>query len=108
MTLSFALQTRTGLDEAIASAELEFAGLDPSASWDACDQSMKCKFYKAMLLYMAKDNEGVKQVSEGGYSITYDKDDKARLLQGIAEESGCSELIEKFTVGVVKNKSNLW
>lgn len=108
MTLSQAFVHKTGTDVHTAAAELEFTGLDPSSEWSVNDNELKCEFYRILLMYISRDNVGVKQVSEGGYSITYDSDSKAKYQKALAIESGCPSLIEQYSNDVVKNMSDLW
>lgn len=111
MTLLEAFIFKSGgvVSSADATNHLAFAGLDPSAQYDPNNQEQKCLFYGALLGYMAQDNVGVKSISEGGYSISYDKDQKAKYLSDLADESGCSSLIDKYNSKVVvKDMSHLW
>ena len=108
MTLSQAFVHKSGAGAAVANVELEFAGLNPETVWDVNDQSLKCEFYRTLLIYIGRDNVGVSQVSEGGYSISYDKDDKGKYQKALAIESGCKDLIEQYSDNVVKNMSHLW
>lgn len=108
MTLSQAFEHKTGANAHTAAAELEFAGLSPSSEWSVNDNEQKCAFYRIILMYISRDNVGVKQVSEGGYSITYDSDSKAKYQKALAIESGCPSLIEQYSNDIVKNMSHLW
>jgi hypothetical protein len=111
MTILEAYKFKVGNDvsDADAIAALQFVGLDPDATWDANDNSTKCTFYGAVLNALSANNMGIKQESEGGYSITYDSAMKGKYLENLANESGCQELMDKYsTVPVIKNKSYLW
>lgn len=76
---------------------LMFEGLDPNAEWNPNNGTSKCSLYKVILTELSKDiYKGVKSVSEGGYSISYDFEGKKKCLSDLAEESGCGSLIERY------------
>lgn len=111
MTLkeAFVFKSGSSVSETDAATVLEFAGLNPDAEWNPNDAAAKCKFYDALLGYLAQDNVGVSSVSEGGYSISYDKESKGKHLYRLAQESGCQSLIDKYdSQPIVQNKSFLW
>lgn len=81
------------LSEDEASAILEFNGIDPSSDWDP---NNGCGLYGAALGYLDQDNVGITQISEGGYSISYDRTNKAKYLDRLANDSGCPDLIKKY------------
>jgi len=108
MTLLEAFIHKSGADQSQANAELSFAGLTPTDQYNANDKKQKCALYKALLDFVSRDNAGVHSVSEGGYSITYNADNKGDYLSRLAKESGCRDLIELYGKNVVKNKSYLW
>ena len=110
MTLLEAFELKSGIADEKATALLEFEGLNPADEWDTDNQTLKCAFYKILLGELSRNESvGIKSISEGGYKIEYDKNDKAKGLYDLALESGCSSLIDKYhTNSVVENKSYLW
>lgn len=95
-----------GIPETDAVASLRIEGLDPN---DTYVEEDKCKFYKALLSALSRDNVGIKNITEGGYSISYDTENKAKYLYNLALESECSGLINLYSPQPkVTNKSNLW
>jgi|GEM_PF-6578540 len=111
MTLSQAFIFKQGgsISATDANTVLEFAGLTPTDTYNPNDQLLKCKFYDALLGYLSQDNVGIKSISEGGYTIVYDMDQKAKHLERLAKESGCDDLVEAYTTQpVIQNKSYMW
>lgn len=109
LTEAFVFKAGNGISATDAETVLEFAGLDPDADWDPLDDVLRCQFYDALLGYLSQDNIGVKSISEGGYSISYDGELKAKALYSLALESKCGSLIARFNPEpTVTNKSNMW
>lgn len=111
MTLSeaFVFKAGNGISSTDANTVLEFNGLTPGDTWDASNTDQKCKFYGALLSHLDADNAGVKSVTEGGYSKTFDHAEKSDLLFRLAKESGCQSLIDMYDpTPVVTNASNKW
>lgn len=110
MTLkeAFIFKAGDGISDTDAVSVLDFAGLDPNSIWDA-DSSQRCAFYDALLGYLESNNVGVSSESEGGYSKSYDTVGKGKYLSNLANESGCSALIDKYNQQPkVQDKSYLW
>lgn len=83
----------------------QLLGLDPDAEFDP---NNKCPVYKAAIQDI-QGAAGVKEESEGGYKIVYADKSIPGLLQAIANDSGCRELIDAFNgQPKVRNRSNLW
>ena len=111
MTLSeaFMFKAGNGISQTDANANLTFIGLEPTDLWNPDDAEQKCAFYGALLDYLSKDNVGVKSESEGGYSKTYDTENKGSYLMLLANESGCQRLIDKYnSQPKIVNKSYIW
>jgi hypothetical protein len=107
--LKFLIGRGVDITDQEASSYLEFNQIDPSGTWSDSDQSLKCGVYGAALSILDSDNSGITQESEGGYSITYDKVSKAKYLERLANDSGCSKLISKYnTRPKVVDRSNYW
>lgn len=106
---AFIYKTKSEVSDSEASLALSFVGLNPESDFQSLSSSEKCKFYTAVISHVSQDNVGVKSISEGGYSISYDLDLKKNFLKELADESGCSNLINKYSLKpIVKNKSYLW
>jgi hypothetical protein len=109
MTLAQEFAHKADVSEVDAAIILEFSGIDPNAIWNPLDQSQKCALYESLIGYLAQDGIGIKSVSEGGYSKTYDSTGKASELYRLAKESGCASLIDMYNPQPkVQNASNLW
>lgn len=111
MTLSEAFVFKTGnqISASDADMHLGFVGLNPTDTFDPNNLDQKCKFYEALLAYLSQDGIGVKSITEGGYSIVYDIDLKGKALENLALESGCNQLIDKYSFYPrVQNKSYMW
>lgn len=103
-TEAFIFKTNDTATAAQAAAALSFVGLDPDADFHA--GTGKCQFYEALLSYL---DTSVSSITEGGYSVSYDKEAKAATLKRLAQESGCKKLMDLYDpTPVVKNKSYLW
>jgi len=88
---------------------LEFDGIDPNGTWDPTNQTLKCGIYGAALNHLDQDGIGIAQTSEGGYSISYDRANKAKYMERLANDSGCNNLISKYrTKPVITDKSSMW
>lgn len=98
--------TKSGLSGNTAELELTLVGLNPVGVFD---HNNKCLFYKALLSAMARSNAGVSSITEGGYSVSYDKKDRDKVLYDLALESECKELINKYRISpTIEDKSYLW
>lgn len=105
---AYKFKVGNGISDSAAAAALSFAGVNPDDTWSP-DYVGKCAFYAAVIGALSAEGMGVSSITEGGYSITYNKDEKNKHLQFLAEESGCKELIAKYTTGLkVQNISNRW
>lgn len=99
----------SGVSEDDAALLLEFNDITPTGTWDPKNQTLRCGVYGAALGFMDQDEVGVTQVSEGGYSVSYDKGNKASYMDRLANESGCKELISKYrTRAVITSIANRW
>lgn len=105
---AFLLKVGKDITNEDAEALLEFNGIDPNGVWNANDKSVKCPFYGAVLGYLDQSGVGITQVSEGGYSITYDRDAKAKYIERLANESGCPDLIKKYRTGASVTFLKTW
>lgn len=109
MTLAQAFAHKADVSEVDAATILEFHGIDPNTIWVPADQGLKCRLYESLIGYLAQGEVGIKSVSEGGYSKTYDTAGKASELFRLAKESGCAHLIDLYNPQPkVQNASNLW
>lgn len=107
LTEAFVFKAGNGVSNTDAAAALQFAGLSPNETWNP--SGANCSFYKALLGYLERDGVGIRSESEGGYSKTYDTADKADYLSGLADESGCTDLIDKYSQQPkIRNKSYMW
>lgn len=101
------------VSDARITAVLEVAGIDPNGTWvKSKDNPINCSFYDALIseiLKSANANTGIKSISEGGMSVTYDSASpylKSRI-EALANDSGCSSLIDKYTTNKIKDVSHL-
>ena len=105
--IQFIIGTNADVSLERLQAAAQFNGLDHAGTYNAEDQTLKCRIYKLALSELQKV-KGVASETEGGYSITYKDNDKA-VFALIAAESGCSELIAEFTFRPkVKDASHFW
>lgn len=113
MTIFEAFKIKSGgiLSDEDTTALMSFYGLNHSDEWNVNNTDMKCAFYRFLITQIDtnSNNSGVSSISEGGYSISFDKDEKAKKLYNLALESGCSSLIKEYSVlPIIENKSNIW
>ena len=86
---------------------LQLEGINPEGIYSPTEN--RCKFYKSLLDFMSRSNFAVKSISEGEYSISFDTDSKAKFLYNMALDSGCEELIDKYSLNPkIRDKSFLW
>lgn len=84
------------IDPATVDSTLAFYGLDPDATWvRSKDNPDNCLFYEILIQKKLEAN-GIKAMSEGGFSVTYASDRKVQEIINLAHESGCLSLIEKY------------
>ncbi|WP_018629191.1 DUF6706 family protein [Niabella aurantiaca] len=83
---------------------LNVSGIDPNGSWvKSKSNPINCAFYDALInqvLKSANANTGIRSISEGGMSISYDSASpylKARI-NGLVSDSGCSSLIDRYSM----------
>jgi len=106
---AFKFKAGNGVSDEDATAALNFAEVDSAGTWNPNDGAAKCAFYGALLAYLDKDNVGIRQETEGGYSKSYDTVAKGAYMSKLADESGCANLIDKYgTQPKVRNKSYVW
>ncbi|MGN6352822.1 MAG: DUF6706 family protein [Parafilimonas sp.] len=103
----------TSANDTQLSNALELKGIDPGATWIySTTNPINCDFYSIVITQLQNDrNIGIKAESEGGYSKTYDVDGNAfnKMLENIAKDSGCQELIDRYSTKVkIVDRSNLW
>ncbi len=88
---------------------LSLSGFDPDDDYDLND---KCKLTGLAIDEIQNTiNSGVKSVSQGDYSITYDTEAAKEKMKWLASSSDCPGLIDKVSdIGqpVIRDKSNLW
>lgn len=111
MTLLEAFKFKSGnkIPNSEATLSLQFVGLNPSDAFDQSNKVQMCKFYEAICGEIEKDYAGVQSITEGGFSMTFDKAQKSKYLESLAKESGCKNLIDKYSTSIkIKNKSSLW
>ena len=83
----------------------ELLGLDPDAEYTP---DMKCLVYKAAISEIQTE-KGIKSEEEGGYKITYSDSNIPGVLNGLAVDSGCKELIDLLSnQPKIRNKSFMW
>lgn len=106
---AFQLKTFNQVDDTEASKYLVFAGLNPTDDYDPENTEIKCKLFGVILEFLSQSNYGISQISEGGYSISYDVGLKGKALESISLESGCNRLIDLYGFKTrIINRSNLW
>lgn len=99
MTILEAYKARTGTtlsDEAISGLLIAF-GLTPTDEWVySKDNPINCAFY-GLLIQDLKEKNRINSESEGGYSVSYNTDLFKGEAKALANESGCSSLIEQYS-----------
>lgn len=70
----------------------------------------KCVIYGiAIQAIESQPQSGIKQIQEGGYTITYSGSQMSGVLSSLADQSGCEELIAKYYYKPsIVDKSSLW
>ena len=108
MTLSGFIQYRISEPVSVADNMITLAGMNPLDEYDPSDTVQRCAIYGVMLVHLDNKDAGVNSISEGGYSVSFNSEDKRRFMNRLAIESGCSNLVDAYGFGWVENKSNLW
>lgn len=93
--------------EADLTIAMQLAGIVPDDEYSSSD---RCKIY-GFVLRKIQGQKSVKKITEGGYSVEYSDSATPGVLQSIANESGCKELIDEFSPNPrpkVRDKSNIW
>lgn len=82
------------------------AGIDPQGEYDPAN---KCKVYGLAISEIQTD-KGVKRITEGGYTVEFSESSTAGAILALAQQSGCSELIEANSPQQpkIRDRSNLW
>ena len=84
---------------------LELLGLNGS---NAYDPNNRCLLYQAAISEIQQE-KGIKEVTEGGYKISYSDGTIPGVLAFLASESGCKELQDAMdSTPKVRNASNFW
>jgi len=107
-----AIISDTSVNDASITANLELHGISPTAPWDASMSNPdRCKIYDIAIKLglQSRGVGGIRSISEGGYSITYDDADKTVKNWALskAKESGCSSLISEYTPNKIRDISYL-
>lgn len=105
--LKFIVGCNASYTEAQLYGMLILNDIDPNGVYVS---SNKCALYGiAIGAIESQPDSGIKSIQEGGYSVTYNGTQMSGLLSSIANQSGCDELIGRYTdKPIIVDKSCLW
>lgn len=108
MTNKEAFMFKSTATEQEAINALSFVGIDPDGTWDASADN--CKFYSSLIDNVLKgERPGATSISQGDFSIRFNGKSQSEYAFGLARESGCQALIDKYNPQPkVVDKSYLW
>lgn len=104
--ISAIIGNRVEIDYISLRSVLSLNGFDPDGEYQVSD---KCAIYGLALPIIAGDaSAGITSISEGGYSVTYDKAGKSTILYQLALQSGCNDLIGKYNPNPTVTGKKVW